>query len=517
MTGGFSFWIRSGRGLHTIHKMQPIASYDFPAYVVHVDVIPDHDAQLLYTRECYWAIDVWSLVVHYWPEALQVLAAMVLFVSILKYARVLRRKRRAGSAYCRKCNYCLDGVDADSCPECAAVLPAKMMQARSRTHQIAIPICMMLIAIVFIALPHIVKLPRSGTVNNWIDWASRPLLDVATKRQWTAVLEHPRHVNRFRSMEARTLAIQRTITHSWGTPLDVVAVIPNGNQLVVADYTGRFESIALNSDGKSFRIRSVPELKSQFFEQSLVGFPEGNEEVFFASLNTEKDQTIVSSINYVTGESRIVLATGVDKSQQSANIEIRSLPRQIILVNRAEGSPVLLDAHHKYWDHTTPGLLVRPLEDPTTTIGDSSLPSWSGTEIRSVGRSSAVLLRYQGASALKLVDWRDGAVLWSYGTRSRESMYSFPGELGVSSTGKFSWEAFHPYANEREIRMMHVNDMATGDTLMSIELPFGFFYDPRGAFTSGDKFLCVHASNPMRGPIGLCVFDLATLHADPEQ
>ena len=128
-------------------------------------------------------VNVWETIVYYWPEA----TAIVLGLIFLRFLiRVARKRHEPGEEYCRRCDYNLRGLPSPQCPECGTQLtPENRIPGRRRWPRVIV-VCGLLVFVVagygFAAM----RLPRQGSVSQWIEWRSIPLAKWATdgKHQW---------------------------------------------------------------------------------------------------------------------------------------------------------------------------------------------------------------------------------------------------------------------------------------------------------------------------------------------
>ncbi len=141
--------------------------------------LPDGDRALVQLRP--EVVEAWPLAVHYAPEILGVLSALLLIPLLWVLVRIRRRPRRVGAPHCRRCNYDLsahvpvaDGSEESGpgsphlpakCPECGAGLaerrPIRGTTRRRRAIPWGIAVGIIVVGYTFVLL----FVPRNG-------WAS---------------------------------------------------------------------------------------------------------------------------------------------------------------------------------------------------------------------------------------------------------------------------------------------------------------------------------------------------------
>ncbi len=131
------------------------------------------------------AVNAWRAVSYYWPE---VFAAVSLLAGATWLWRLLRRPRRPGEPYCRRCNYCLKAVSAEICPECGGALGGRM-RVIGRPRKWRLGAALLLAAALPLAYAACFPfVPREGAFSEWFNWWSAGLAELAAKHklQWLA-------------------------------------------------------------------------------------------------------------------------------------------------------------------------------------------------------------------------------------------------------------------------------------------------------------------------------------------
>ena len=128
-------------------------------------------------------VNVWRVIVYYWPETTAIALGLILLRRLIRAAR---QRHEVGEVYCRRCDYNLRGLPSPQCPECGTELtPKNRIKGRRRWPRMVISTCFLvsLMTAYFIAAR---RLPRQGGASEWIDWRSMRLAEWASvgNRNW---------------------------------------------------------------------------------------------------------------------------------------------------------------------------------------------------------------------------------------------------------------------------------------------------------------------------------------------
>ncbi|MEO0515090.1 MAG: hypothetical protein AAF086_07330 [Planctomycetota bacterium] len=213
----------------------PTASHDL--YGVHYDRMAFRsDGQTVYRVEAIQAINVWEVLVYFWPEILGTIAGLSLLLGVGFWFRRRRvGNHPVGTPYCRKCRYSLQGSAAADCPECGADRKRYQRVYRRLPKRWAWMIYGLL------ALPmvgygglHVQEVSRLSAAGDWLEWDSEWLftLDVGPldAKEWI--------------WQDRT---PRTVTHYAVVEFDVASPYPRLRTLI---NTGR-QSVSIGYDAVS--------------------------------------------------------------------------------------------------------------------------------------------------------------------------------------------------------------------------------------------------------------------------
>lgn len=147
-------------------------------------------------------VDIWKLAVHYWPEVLGLILALVAIPLTILGLRAIRRPQRTSEPYCPRCNYHLVGHPALSrigkyepgdpevrCPECGVNLDRRRpVNGVATWKRAALPVCVLALLVSGYGLMWAMRLPRTGVATTWVNWTSAWLFEEAHERQWTQIL-----------------------------------------------------------------------------------------------------------------------------------------------------------------------------------------------------------------------------------------------------------------------------------------------------------------------------------------
>lgn len=154
------------------------------------------------------AINIWSLAVYYWPEALGIVSLVLLLICLWRW---LRFNLIVGQPHCRKCHYSLIAFEGDTCPECGVEL-TEHNRIIGRRFGWRMVICLIMSAIVLVGyLPGRKHLPRQGWFADRYEILSprvyRWLFNWNTLRS-----RHSKFLQRFVEIDVATGRLIREIT-----------------------------------------------------------------------------------------------------------------------------------------------------------------------------------------------------------------------------------------------------------------------------------------------------------------
>jgi hypothetical protein len=282
---------------------------------------PDHKVGylLVYKED---AIDIWAMAVHYWPEVLGAVVALIALAWLLCFIRVRRRRRVRGDPYCRGCNYHLIQQARPSndsrmkflieegarCPECGCDLRKRApLRGRSMAYRIApftIPaaIAFACYLALFAAGVH----RQNGALwwlcldSPWVDhWATTHGSPWLLK--WKCPISEVRRI-RIDDGAARGTVFRRR-NGGWTNLL----VTPDGKSLFVPGYSGRLLRVSTTTGGVlgSVKVRDLWGSGSGE-TRAILGMSRDSRTVFFAA-NGQGARSQVVAWDFVDDKRTVVI------------------------------------------------------------------------------------------------------------------------------------------------------------------------------------------------------------------
>lgn len=244
-------------------------------------------AYMITTRN---AVNVWSLLAYYWPEAT---AAASLLVGSIWLWRRTRDVRRRGERYCRRCNQCLTGVCDATCPECGAALTGRLLVIARHPRRPQLTALLFLVAVPVAYAASFRWLPREGRFSEWFNWPSTGLAELAWKQQLTWLSNRACDRWAIVEVDVATGAVRQVI--ALGEGVSNLVASGDGSEILgltfrggVAGWGGPAGVVRMNSrDG---RIRKVVTLEQPVTDPSmyLVGYADHAQTAFLISQKTEQ-------------------------------------------------------------------------------------------------------------------------------------------------------------------------------------------------------------------------------------
>lgn len=280
-------------------------------YSAHIVFPSDHelrsavfspDGSSLYARVVVPAIDIWPILVWYWPEALGVLLGLFTLFALWRWRAVSNRRRERGKSYCRKCNYEVSGLereragasqdalaataDASSvvaasvkkCPECGKELTSRAtLLGRSTARRLRSLLALWLIAALGYSSLFIFKLPRQGTLSEWKSWCRKDLADWATNKQNTWLVSKIKPCDRVIEIDPATGRIGRVVATLPSLTYFNLGISPDGRLLFLGARDDRSISCIDVASGGVYRTARLPGAPNLMVQNpAVIGFsPDG--------------------------------------------------------------------------------------------------------------------------------------------------------------------------------------------------------------------------------------------------
>lgn len=181
-----------------------------------VDVLWSADSSRAYASMEVTAVDVWPLLVRFWPEVTAGAAGLVLLIVLARMLWRRWRRRRIvalGEPHCARCSYQLTGrAEAKVCPECGAALgPGRIVLGRPLRRW---PVALTAALLVLIAGGYWLgraRVPREGAASRWLHWPSTSLCNWATKHQYWRLTSPRATFVRIVEIDPATGSVMRTV------------------------------------------------------------------------------------------------------------------------------------------------------------------------------------------------------------------------------------------------------------------------------------------------------------------
>lgn len=210
-------------------SLKPTNTIEFPLidFIYPVKTRSDSsDSVVAFTSTV--SINIWSLAVYYWPEAIGVVNLIVLLSCVW---RLLRNKMIVGQPHCRKCHYSLIAFEGDTCPECGVNLSDRN-RIIGRRFGWRIGICLVVSIFVVVGyLPGRNHVPRQGWFADHYQILSPRLYRWMMNRK-TLQRDHHEYLQRFVEIDVTTGKLIRQYKTKSGREIHT-EFSPDGNAAVL--------------------------------------------------------------------------------------------------------------------------------------------------------------------------------------------------------------------------------------------------------------------------------------------
>jgi hypothetical protein len=213
--------------------IQPSAIHAFPGdtWIENIHRAPDSQHVVVHWR--LGSVNVWSVLVYYWPE----IVAGVMAILILFWLRhIFKHKRVHGQVHCRRCDYLLTNLVSDTCPECGLRLNERArVLGRSRRAPAAINLALIAALVVswFVLRD---RLPRQGTTSGWFSWLSPGTYDWAYQHKHEWLTRHKTWLTQVVEVDQAGGDIMRVITNEPGQFYFAMQATGNSDIFLLRDY-----------------------------------------------------------------------------------------------------------------------------------------------------------------------------------------------------------------------------------------------------------------------------------------
>gem|GEM_PF-7103706 len=292
------------------------------------------------------AVNVWAIVVHYWPELAALAVFLVSFGVGLKAFRAMLRHQFPGKLHCSVCNYCLEGSLAGRCPECGCDLSARPpILGRTtwrRTRLYAGATTFLWAACLSLILWGPV---RDNPASTWFEWWSPKLFELAEQRNWSYIANSATKVNRIVAINVRTGEVDRTLLGWSRRRLLPLALVSDGAALITDCAAQRELVVISEASGRVLRTISYAEDigGKATGPPSVFGFSSDRQAAFVRQEQGARRCTQVTEVALATGEQTVLFETD-SRSRAEHDPRLRVIPgaaRKILEIGGAVGRPGL--------------------------------------------------------------------------------------------------------------------------------------------------------------------------------
>ncbi|TDJ57068.1 MAG: hypothetical protein E2O40_03580 [Planctomycetota bacterium] len=223
------------------------------------------------------SINLWSVLVYHWIE---IVAAIAVCVLLLVLNHLIRRPRRVGKPYCRRCNYLLIGV-GDTCPECgASVAGRNRVTGRSRRPRFVLVAVLLGVVVGGYAVGND-RIPRDGIANSWCLWLSPGLYDWAYHNDQHWLTRHKSTRCRVVEIDLADGAVTRTLFSRDGIMPGEFALHPDGTSF----FLSQGDAVSQHDLGSGRSIASLRAADVGVTRLQRVTVNAGGDTVYVASMD----------------------------------------------------------------------------------------------------------------------------------------------------------------------------------------------------------------------------------------
>lgn len=287
------------------------------------------------------AVNVWAVLVFYWPQIVGGLTGLVVLGACLVLWRISRRGQLAGHPYCPKCGYCLTGCSGGRCPECGledALKRAVVGKSRWRRMLPAMVTALLAVAVYGVLLGS--GLPREGTISTWVNWWSVSLLKWAQKEGLSEITERSRRIYRLVELDvASGRVVRRLFTlpdHDWM----LKTLLPNERAIFIRD-DRRSAEVALMDTRRGRVIRTLPRPESDTGgwvlaegQYAVAGVSSDGLTAYTVWVHEKRPDVRCVAWDLLTGDERLVFVVEVptgNEAMRRRRVEVVCIPGRGIL------------------------------------------------------------------------------------------------------------------------------------------------------------------------------------------
>lgn len=228
--------------------LQPTTTVTLPGGFSVFSIVFSGDSNRLFAEVNWNEVNVWTVLVYFWPEVLGLLVGAFTILSVVVVARIIRTPRRPGVPYCRRCNYCLEALAADRCPECGTALVGKQtVLGRTLLRRLPLPASAGMLAALGYASLWVLHVGRTNALSDLVSWPSSRLYDWAKDHHLALLLQASPVHRTIAEIDVVSGAVTRSAFEPGGCWEMPLAVTPRGHELLFTDRLGRLALIDQNT------------------------------------------------------------------------------------------------------------------------------------------------------------------------------------------------------------------------------------------------------------------------------
>ncbi|MFG0328926.1 MAG: hypothetical protein ACF8PN_03405 [Phycisphaerales bacterium] len=177
---GTTVVVPDGESPTAIAERAPDRVVELPAFVRIEDLKVSESSGDAVAQVSYRRLNLWPVLVHYWPELVIAALSLLAIVAIIRAAR--EGRQLIGVPYCRQCGYHLQGLpSATRCPECGGSVNKKTKRVRQRFRKRRVAWIVALVATPVSLVWFRGSLPRQLDAKSWFDWPSETAFRLVAK------------------------------------------------------------------------------------------------------------------------------------------------------------------------------------------------------------------------------------------------------------------------------------------------------------------------------------------------
>ena len=219
-------------GADPLADYKPVHQLSFPGNPRIISAAFSADGRSILVHLSDQSINVWEVLVHYWPEVLGTFTAGAMLGVGFVLLRISRQQQVVGEPHCRHCGYCLKDCQSGCCPECGRSVRRPVI-ARPRWRRMLPWTALLGVVVLGYGSLWALRVPRTNRANAWVNWWSHDLLKWADERNIAWLVARAQFVSRIVEVDVGTGATLRTLFTCRPSTWDFrIKVTPDGAGLL---------------------------------------------------------------------------------------------------------------------------------------------------------------------------------------------------------------------------------------------------------------------------------------------